>query len=280
MKNTFIYPQYITWKIDISAKKNALFCFPEKTAKKIQKSQERLNQAGYQFVFEPVDMKYMDKFTPLYVDNVSTKTNPKVFDVKTEIEKRIFQGIVLEALSLYKENKYLGGCIYMIYPERISYIYRTFTKIFDLSLPINAAMVADYLVYQRAIDYDKHMIFHGRDRNLYGLHSDIGVAEFKLHSGCAPYVSKHENQTFFSRTVGDDFGTQIQTIEGTHFILEQNFNKSKEAVLIFLGEKSEEKIKNALLFVKNKNEELLKKYNYLFKNPNFTTEVIEIEKIP
>ena len=36
---------------------------------------------------------------------------------------------------------------------------------------------------------EKSFIFHGRDRNGYGKHSNIGLVEYKLRIGCLPFVS-------------------------------------------------------------------------------------------
>ncbi len=277
MKDSFIYPQYITWKVDILGKQNALSCFQEKVAKKILKSQTRLKDAGYEFVVETVDLTYMKKFKPLYVSNIGQKDNPKVFEVEEEIKNKLSAGAQIEAISLYKKDDYLGGSIYNIYPDKFSVIYRTFIKDLEITLPVNAGVVADYLIYQKGIDTKKSFFIHGRDRNLYGLHSDIGLTQYKLMVGAVPYVSLHENQIFFSRQKNDFSGTNIQIIEGaTSPIIEQDFSKSQGAVLVFLGSEKDTPIKKALLFVKNKDEELLKKCDHLFKNPNFSTEVVEI----
>lgn len=270
------YPQYITWEIDIENKTDALFCFNPKIAKKIPKSLERLKEAGFCFVFERADSEYMEKFTPLYESNIGKKDNPKIFNVKDEIAKKRESGSQIEAISLYKGNTYLGGCIHRVLDDRISFIYRTFERELDITLPINAAIVGDYLVYQKAIDLKKQRVIHGRDRNLYGLHSDIGLVQFKLTAAGIPHVSKHENQIIFSREKNDFTGTTLESTQEKDPVLQQNFRLSKEAVFVFLGSEPGERIQKAILYVQKKDEETLKKYNYLFKNENFSTEIIEI----
>jgi hypothetical protein len=271
------YPQYITWEIDIENKSDALLCFNPKIAKKIPKSLERLHEAGFRFVFEVADEAYMEKFTPLYESNIGKKDNPKIFNVKNEIAQKRESGSQIQAISLYKGDVYLGGCIHRVLEDRISFIYRTFEKELDITLPINAAIVGDYLVYQKAIDLKKRRVIHGRDRNLYGLHSDVGLVQFKLSAAGIPHISTHENQIIFSREKNDFKGNTLVHEEGKEAVLQQNFHLSKEAVFVFLGTEPGQKIKQAILYVQKKDEETLKKYNYLFKNENFSTEIIEIK---
>lgn len=270
------YPQYIKWELSLAKKISSLECFSPEIAKKIPKSLSRLQAAGYTFVFEAVDASYMEKFHTLYVQNISQKENPKIFEVKGKIAEKLSKGETIEALSLYKNNTYLGGSIYRVLDEKFSVIYRTFQKEFEISLPVNVGIAADSLVYQKAIDEKKTDITHGRDRNLYGLHSDIGLAQFKLLVGCAPYISNNQ-QVIFSREKNDFEGASVKILEGTDPLLLQNIQGSKECVLMFLGSESNAKIEKAILYTRNTDPEFLKKHNYLFKNPNFTTEVVEIK---
>ncbi len=279
--SSIIYPQYITWEVSLIEKTSALSCFSSEISKKIPKTLLRLKEAGYTFVFERVDASYMKNFSVVYKENITQKNNPKIFDVENEIAKKILDGSTIEALSLYKNDTYLGGSIYRVLDEKFSVIYRSFVKTFEFSLPVNIGIVADFFLYQKAIDEKKMHITHGRDRNLYGLHSDPGLVQFKLSVGGIPHVSKHENQMIFSREKEDISGKNIKIIEGNGpSILNQNFYSSKDCVFIFLGEQKDTKITKAILYTKNTDPEFLKKHNYLFKNPNFTTEVIEIKKIP
>lgn len=276
------YPQHIVWHVDVSSSTDALNCFSKKIAKRIRRGITYLENAGYTFVTEPVDDAYIDLFFPLYKENILQKDNPHVFDVKTELQKRATEGFPIEAVSLYKGTTYLGGVIYRILDEQLTINYRVFLREFDVKTPIGASMIADYFVYKKAIELHKTTVSHGRDRNLYGLHSGLGLPLFKLHAGAKPKIKPSKDLVFYSRTIDDFIGDSVEITASTapeaKSILQQNFQLAKEGVLVMLGDTPGEDIKNAILFVKEKNEELLKKYSYLFENEFFSTEIIEIQK--
>lgn len=276
-----IYPQHIVWHVDVSSTQDALLCFSKKIAKRIRRGITYLESAGYKFVIEPVDDTYIDLFFPLYKENILQKDNPHVFDVKTELQKRATEGFPIEAVSLYKGNTYLGGVIYRILDEQLTINYRTFLKEFDVKTPIGASMIADYFVYKKAIELHKSTVSHGRDRNLYGLHSGLGLPLFKLHAGAKPKIRPSKDLVFYSRISNDFVGNTVTITENTapeaKTILEQNFHLAKEGVLVMLGTTPGEDIKKAILFVKEKNDEIMKKYSYLFENEHFSTDIIEIQ---
>jgi hypothetical protein len=65
---------------------------------------------------------------------------------------------------------------------------------------------------------------HGRDRNLYGRHAAIGLAEYKLNVGCVPYAAPNAEFREVSEVPRD------------------------EDVVVFVGSKPREKITAAILF--------------------------------
>ncbi len=275
------YPQHIIWHVDVSSCTDALLCFSKTIAKRIRVTIPRLEAAGYRFVIEPVDEAYIDLFFPLYKENILQKDNPHVFDVKNELQRRAAEGFAIEAVSLYQGTTYLGGVIYRVLDEQIAINYRTFLKEFDVKIPIGAGMIADYFVYKKAIELRKPIVSHGKDRNLYGLHAGMGLPLFKLHAGAKPKIRPSKDLVFYSRMRDDFAGDTVEITANTapeaQAILRQDFRLTKEGILMFLGTTPGEDIKKAILFVKEKNDELLKKYSFLFENPYFSTEVVEMK---
>jgi hypothetical protein len=276
---SFTYPRYVGWQVDLQNRLDANLCFGKKTSKKIQKTILLLEKEGYTFKTEPVQEELLKKFLPLYHKNISEKENPKFFDVPTELQKNSKkEDSQIEALSLYYGTTYVGGVIYRVVADSIKINYRVFQKELFKSFPITPSIVSDFFIYQKAIDLKKEFVTHGKDSNLYGLHSSIGLALFKIQSGCYPKVSK-DCPIFFTRKKSDLKAEDTQQIcsDPTYTLdYTQNFFLTKNDILVFLGEKQNEKIQKAILFLKNTDEETLKKYELLFNNPHFTTEIVTI----
>ena len=281
--DSIIYPEYIAWEVDVSSLGDSLSCFGKNTAKKIAKSLSLLQSAGFEYRVETVNDSYIKKFFPLYESNILQKDNPRVFDIGADIEKKRSENFPIEALSLYQADIYCGGVIYRILEQSISIMYRVFRKDLDIKIPINPSITADALLYQKAIELKKSLVYHGRDRNLYGLHSSIGLVLFKLQAGCQPFVSKKENLLFYSRNKYDFTAETVKLAETPplefHHILQQDFRLSEDAVLVFLGDKRGESITKAILYLKEKRSDLLEKYSLLFDNPYFSTEIVEMNAI-
>jgi hypothetical protein len=246
MKTNFI-PNYIFWKVDLSKKQKAEENFSKNTAKKIQKAEENFKKSPYDLKIKPVTPNLLDQFMPLYRKNISQKQGARIMEVKQEILKRQKKKRY-EAVTLHKDQKFLGALIFS-YPRKdeISTAYKVFPyQLDDLKLPISPTYLAEYFFYDYAIKNKIKLIKHGKDKNLYGINSNPGLALFKLSIGCNPYVSKARDNQFI------DF----------------NFpSNNPRDILCFFGKKRGEKIKKASLKLYNsKLEDLKSKYGPLFKS--------------
>ncbi len=136
-----------------------------------------------------LDDDFLSWFVPMYTARISEKDNPKLFDVKsTTIDTDTKQYF---SLSLFEDEKPIGGTIFSMSNNRLSFVYRTYNfKWHDDDLPANPTLYAEYLVCRYAFEGEKEVIVHGKDRNPYGINSGIGLAIFKLSVGCKAYKSK------------------------------------------------------------------------------------------
>ncbi|MBT3538588.1 hypothetical protein HOF40_03495 [Candidatus Parcubacteria bacterium] len=250
------YPKFVLWKTDVKNVQNAYELFGKKTAKRIEKSIEKILESDYEIRFEDVDESFIDAFLPIYTDSITQKKG-KLYNVKEKIKKFQDEGVVYRSISLYKENILKGAMIYTIREKNLGISYNIFPNEISVKLPIkNITFVADYHIYQDAIDRKKEFVSHGKDRNLYGIptHSSIGVANHKLRAASLPHVSNSMKNE----------------------ILNLDELSIDEDTLIFSGDEKGASIKKALLVSKTSEEEMRKRYSILFENENFNLEFKKI----
>ncbi len=250
--NHALYSKFILWKTHTKNIPNAYAIFGKSTAKRIEKSIEKIKESEYEIRLEDVNESLIDAFLPVYTASITQK-NGKLFDVRETITKRQKDGFVYRSVSLYKNNILEGAMIYSIRETNLGIAYNIFPTKLTIKIPIrNITFIADYYVYQDAIDNEKEYVSHGKDRNLYGMptHSSIGVANHKLRAASLPYVSNAKKN-------------EMLNLSDIH---------PKDNTLIFLGNTKDEPIKKALLFSTTPEEEMRKKYSVLFDNTNFDLE--------
>lgn len=187
-----VYPEHVSWKIEMSEKTDAYQAFGKKTASKIKSAITRLEGTTYRFQIEPVSEAYIDRFLPLYEANIASKDHPQLFDIKAAVLPKVTE---FSALSLYEDQQYLGGLIFHNYPDHLATAYKVYPRNLDIDLPINITFVAEYYLYQYAIEHQMNYISHGSGKNCFGLFAAIGLAMFKLQAGNRPrYSDRVDNQ--------------------------------------------------------------------------------------
>lgn len=187
-----VYPEQVSWKIEMSDKTDAYQAFGKKSASKIKSALARLESTTYRFQLEPVTEAYIDGFLPLYEANIASKDHPQSFDIKDAILPKISEYL---ALSLYQDQHYLGGLIFHQYPDHLATAFKVYPRNLDIDLPINITFVAEYHLYHYAIEKKLSYISHGSGKNCFGLYTAIGLAMFKLQAGNRPRFSqKKDNQ--------------------------------------------------------------------------------------
>ncbi len=201
------FPKYITYQVPLSGVLEVEDLFNAKVNKGLRRDITRLQLANYRFVRESVDESYLlDKFLPLYKENVMKKNSPMVIDIKEKIIDHPSHQFPYEALSLYLDNEFLGGVIFSIREDSLSIAFKTFPTKLSFSVGSSVTMLADYYLMKHAIELHKNYVSLGKDRNLYGLNSAIGLAMYKLRLGALPYASSKEDNSFLKEFNWDESG--------------------------------------------------------------------------
>jgi len=244
MTDDILYPSHIAWRVSWGGVGDIDEIWGLETSKRVAKAKERLAAAAvpYRFVVGEMTNEWLDRFVPLYEEYIGAKENGTVFDIRNKITTNQAVGKKYEAISLWQGDVFLGGVIYSLGVKALHVAYRVFPRQLDIKLPISCSYVAEDYLYRRAFELQKHGIVHGKDRNPYGINSAIGLAEYKLKVGCAPWVSQSEAVVFSDAT---------------------ELRADQEA-LVFLGKEKGIKITEAILFSDRSPEELHKIYGVLF----------------
>lgn len=246
VKDNLVFPTHVAWRTTLDSAAAGIDIFGRQTRSRIRKALACIEDSPYRFVHESVDQSYLDAFVPLYMDRIGGMERGNVYDVQTTITDNMKQGREYKALSLYRGDELCGGAIYSLREKSFSVAYRIFPHTLDIDIPGNIGFVADSLVYERAIEAKKQFVLHGKDRNVFGPYSNIGLAMYKLQAGARPFVSKAEENAFHTELPDCD-----------------------SDMLIFLGKEKGEDIKECLLVTDNADDEAIKKqYNRLFSYPD------------
>lgn len=246
-----MYPHYIYWKIDLTNVKDPFDIIGPRTGKKIRKALSILDGSPFQFKIEQIDNALLDAFVPLYEDNMRSKQNGTIFPVKEKILECTAKGKTYEMVSLYENNVFVGGMIYSVQKERISVAYKVFPKDTPLKFPVSLSFVAEYKLFERAMELKKTELLHGKDRNCYGVFSNVGLAMYKLQIGCLPHVSQSKENTFY----------------------EEHDIKPTSDTLVFLGSKNGEPIHEAILYTTKDEETAKMVYQILFSRSFLTVTI-------
>lgn len=258
-----IFPRHISWKIFFE-EFDPYSPFGKQTRSRIKKTLDVLTNAGYVFTVEEVDESYLTKFLPLYEAFISSKEHGTIFPIKDRVADGKKRGREYKALSLYKGTEYLGGLIFSTDPGSnfISSNYKVFPHEIPEKTSIGVSFVAEKYFNEYAINNKFDFITHGLDRNIYGFHSNIGLACYKIQIGGRPFIP-------LKRTSTNEPNEIIHTLP-----------TFAEDMLIFLGKKHEEFISKALFVSEQSTEELQKKFPILFSNKYFQTQVVSHSEIP
>lgn len=239
------YPAYIAWQIDLAAISSLDQMISRHRQRRIDKALAALTGAGYTWKFEDVSDEYLDRFVPLYKQHISAKENGTVFDVRQKIQAGRLKGKQHESVSLWHGDTFIGGQIYSVLADALSVAYRVFPYKLPLKLPISCSYVAERQLLTRALALRKTRILHGKDHNVFGPHSAIGLAAYKLNVGCVPHVSTAANNVFDAL---------------------DNLSLTQDA-LVFLGATPKQTITEATLFMRGSLALAPEKYPALFAQP-------------
>lgn len=95
------------------------------------------------------------------------------------------------SLTLKEGTNRLGGLIFSLKGDTLFFAYRTLAYDWKSSqLRASPSLFVEYVIAKHAKEIGMKQISHGVDRNPYGLNSSIGLASFKLSTGCRPQLPK------------------------------------------------------------------------------------------
>lgn len=134
--------------------------------------------------FAPLTDETLEWFQPLYQEAISSKSNPKLFDIRgTTIGKG--SKFKYFSLTLFENGRPIGATIFSERNSILSIAYRIYPNSWtENNLPANPSLYAEYLMNEYGLAGGFKTLSHGRDRNPYGTNSHIGLAIFKLSLGC------------------------------------------------------------------------------------------------
>lgn len=257
------FPRYVSWRIHLQ-NNDPFSAFGKQTAVRIKKADYLLSQYGYRFIIEDVTSAYLDKFVPLYEKNILSKERGTVFPVRKRVLEGEKFGKKYQVVSLYKNDEYLGGIIFSISPTRdfFSSAYKVFPHSIPEKIPISVSFIADLYFYSHSISLGCSDISHGYDRNIYGFHSAIGLACYKIQVGGKPFIPKYK----ISLQEPNEILHAIPQFPDDMFLL--------------LGDSFETFSEKAILVSEKPEEELKKKFPILFSNKYFETTIIPQSEVP
>lgn len=170
---------------------DSIVLFGKSEQEKLKGILEKLQNSGITYMIEPLSDVFFDWWLPMYQDRISSKDNPKLFNIKEKTlgnpnkDKRYF------SLTLLEEGARLGGVVFSLNEDTLFFAYRTLTYDWNRArLRASPSLLAEYILAEHAKESSMRYISHGIDRNPYGLNSGIGLAAFKLSTGCRPQLPK------------------------------------------------------------------------------------------
>jgi|694.fasta_scaffold58263_1 hypothetical protein len=237
------FPNKVNWRIYLGSQFSLEKHFGKSYAK-IVKSVDALARDGYKVEFKDLTEELLDQFIPLYEQNLIAKKNPKIFDIKKLIEQTQSDNATIQMLVLSKDDKFLGGYIFSNYENSYRIMFVVLPKSLETKIFVNnVAFLMIFKMIEKSLEDKKEYFSHGRDRNLFGLNADIGLAIFKLRCGFKPYIKDKPDIEFL-----DEF----------------KWNGTDD-VLLFAGDQVEKKITKSYLFTNKKDEELKSAYGAILK---------------
>ena len=159
--------------------------FGKNNTKKIQSLLNKISSTNITHLFEPLTPAYIEWFEKLYNANLATKHNPRPYDVYgTTLGKEVIVHPYY-ILILLENGTPIGGTIFTLRTDRLSMVYRTYPADWmENDSKCSPALYAEYLATEYALAQNKPKLVHGVDANPYGVNSHVGVAIFKLSTGC------------------------------------------------------------------------------------------------
>ena len=157
--------------------------------KRIRATAKKMLDAKISYTFEPLSPNFLSWFTPLYTELIGKKNNAIVYDLFEKTLNNNLMGNQFLGMTLCLQTIPVGGAIINLYEELFMISYRAFLPKWPVStLQASPSLYAEYLTAKEAFNQNKLQVSHGKDRNLFGINSDIGQLIYKLSVGYKPQL--------------------------------------------------------------------------------------------
>ncbi len=143
---------------------------------------------SYEIINLHEEKDFYEWFTTCYATMLNSKTAPLKFDVTSYT---LYDGQQIApkcALLLMENGVRIGATIFFVMKKSLNIAFKTYPTNWEInqSLQIGPSLYSEYLLYEHARQCRREFISSGVDRNMYGLHADIGLASFKFSAGYNP----------------------------------------------------------------------------------------------
>jgi hypothetical protein len=233
------YPEYVAWEKNIDSN-DGLNNFNTRQKKYLISFLKSDNYTRIHYKIETVNDDFLNQFIPFYTNNIESKKNPYIVDIKKLIDLNAKKHSIY-TLSIYEDNVFVGGSIFTHRKESVTTSVKSYVRKWSsFSNSVSPTLLAELYFYIHAKAHNYAKVSHGKDRNPYGLNSNINLCATKLQLGYTPRLPK----------------------KGGFKLLDTA--SLSEDILILLKPESGEVIKTAILFSFNENHVV--DYNYLLSN--------------
>lgn len=229
------YAEKQTWRKETVELPETLYS--RKNVKRIRSTIAKLEENAISYEFKKLSVDFLDSFTPLYRDLIGKKRNANLHDLYEKTLNNPNSSYEYLSLGITMGRTALGGAILLSSSDIFMIAYRAFLPKWPHgSLQASPSLLADYLIAQTAYKLGKKHISHGKDRNLYGLNSEIGQLTYKLSVGYAPKLPIATNESSIKLNI------DISTIKSDCVILQypDTGNDIHRAMLITSHENEKE----------------------------------------
>jgi len=183
------YPSHHSWTKPIT--ENHLELFGESARRKLRTTAKAVAHQAINTKVERLNEKTLEWFIPLYEERMKLKHSPIIFNVKETTLNNPNTKKTYYSLSLFEQGRPIGATIFSLFNQRLSIAYRAYSPQWQhATLPASPSLYTEWAIADFASEQNIKKIIHGKNRNPYGAFASIGLATFKLSSGCVPVTAK------------------------------------------------------------------------------------------
>ena len=181
------YTEKQVWRKPVM--KNPEELYSRGNQKRIRSTMKKVLECKISHIFEPLSQNFLSWFTPMYTELIGKKSNAIVYDLFEKTLNNNLNGNDFLGMTVCLNNTPVGGAIINMYEELFMISYRAFLPKWPSgTLQSSPSLYAEYVTAKEAFAKHKHQVSHGKDRNLFGINSNIGQLMYKLSVGYKPQL--------------------------------------------------------------------------------------------